>query len=106
MINTFKENDNKSSIDNLLQNKNDYKLLSKVAYKKHQNNIEDAIKNTNYKYDPSLSSQTEKVFYNPNTKETVISHAGTNFGSKKWYNDLRSDNAIFGDYDLKMHNHI
>ena len=94
MINTFKENDNKSSIDNILQNKDDYKLLSKVAYKKHQNNIENAIQHTNYKYDPSLSSQTEKVFYNPNTKETVISHAGTNFGSKKWYNDLRSDNAI------------
>ena len=44
MINTFKENDNKSSIDNLLQNKDDYKLLSKVASKKHQNNIEHAIK--------------------------------------------------------------
>ena len=96
MINNFKENDNnnKSSIDNLLENKDDYKLLSKVAYKKHQNNIEDAIKNTNYKYDPQLSSQTEKVFYNPISKETVISHTGTNFGSKKWYNDLRSDNAI------------
>ena len=35
MINTFKESDNKSSIDNILQNKDDYKLLSKVAYKKH-----------------------------------------------------------------------
>jgi len=96
MINNFKDtnNNNKSSIDNILQNKDDYKLLSKVAYKKHQNNIEDAIKNTNYKYDPQLSSQTEKVFYNPISKETVISHTGTNFGSKKWYNDLRSDNAI------------
>ena len=49
MINTYKENDNKSSIDNLLQNKDDYKLLSKVAYKKHQNNIENAIQHTNYK---------------------------------------------------------
>ena len=95
MINTFKENDNKSSIDNLLQNKDDYKLLSKVAYKKHQNNIENAIQHTNYKYDPELSSHTEKVFYKPN-KEVVIAHAGTNFGSKKWYNDLRSDNAIYG----------
>ena len=93
MINNFKDT-NKSSIDNILQNKDDYKLLSKVAYKKHQNNIEDAIKNTNYKYDPQLSSQTEKVFYNPTSKETVISHTGTNFGSRKWYNDLRSDNAI------------
>ena len=76
MINNFKDtnnNNNKSSIDNILQNKDDYKLLSKVAYKKHQNNIEDAIKNTNYKYDPQLSSQTEKVFYNPISKETVIS---------------------------------
>jgi hypothetical protein len=27
-------------------------------------------------------SQTEKVFYNPISKETVISHAGTYFGSK------------------------
>ena len=79
MINTFKKNDNKSSIDHLLQNKHDYKLLSKVAYKKHQNNIENASQNINYKYDPPLSSQTENVFYNPNTKETVISHAGTNF---------------------------
>ena len=55
MINNFKDtnnnNNNKSSIDNILQNKDDYKLLSKVAYKKHQNNTEDAIKNTNYKYD-------------------------------------------------------
>ena len=48
MINTFKENDNKSSIDHLLQNKDDYTLLSKVAYKKHQNNIENAIQHTNY----------------------------------------------------------
>ena len=56
MINNFKDtnnnNNNKSSIDNILQNKVDYKLLSKVAYKKHQHNNEDAIKNTNYKYDP------------------------------------------------------
>ena len=58
--------------------KDDYKSLSKVAYKKHQNNIEDAIKNTNYKYEPQLSSQTEKVFYNLMSKETVISHTGTN----------------------------
>ena len=95
MINTFKENDNKSSIDNLLQNKDDYKLLSKVAYKKYQNNIENAIQHTNYKYDPELSSQTEKVFYNPNTKETVISHAGTNFRDKNIFNDLKADSAIF-----------
>ena len=63
MINTFKENDNKSSIDNLLQNKDDYKLLAKTAYKKHQNNIERAIEHTNYKYDPDLSTTTEKVFF-------------------------------------------
>ena len=25
----------------------------------------------------------------------MISHTGTNFGSKKWYNDLRSDAAVF-----------
>ena len=49
MINTFKENDNKSSIDNLLQNKDDYKILAKTAYKKHKNNIENSIQHTNYK---------------------------------------------------------
>ena len=63
MLNNFKENDKKSSIDHLLQNKDDYKLLSKVAYKKHQNIIENAIQHTKYKYDPDLSSQTEKVFF-------------------------------------------
>ena len=94
MINTFKENDNKSSIDHLLQNTDDYKLLAKTAYKKHQNNIEHAIEHTNYKYDPDLSTQLQKVFHNPNTKETVISHAGTNFDSKNWYNDLKSDNIM------------
>jgi len=95
MINTFKKNDNKSSIDNILQNKDDYKLLSKVAYKKHQNNIEDAIKNTNYKYDPDLSTQLQKVFHNPISKETVISNSGTNFRDKNIFNDLKSDSAIF-----------
>ena len=102
MLNNFKENDNnKSVIDNLLQNKDDYKLLAKTAYKKHQNNIEHAIEHSNYKYDPDLSTQSQKVFYNPNTKETVISHTGTNFGSKKWYNDLKSDNAILWGLEKK-----
>jgi len=95
MIHNFKENDeHKSQFDHILNNKDDYKTLSKVAYKKHQPNIEKAIEHTNFKYDPSLSSQTEKVFHNPHTKETVVSHAGTNFGSRKWYNDLKSDHAI------------
>ena len=95
MIKNFKENEeHKSQLDHILNHKDDYKTLSKGAYKKLGPNIEKAIEHTNYKYDPSLSSQTEKVFYNPNPKETVISHAGTNFGSKKWYNDLKSDNAI------------
>ena len=41
MLNNFKEYDNnKYSINNLLQNKDDYKVLAKTAYKKHQNNIE------------------------------------------------------------------
>ena len=88
MINTFKENENKSSINHLLQNKDDYKVLLNAAIKKHQNNIQNAIQHTNYKYDPKLSSQTEKVFYNPISKETIISHTGTNFESKKWYNDF------------------
>ena len=97
MINNFKDtNNNKSSIDNLLENKDDYKLLSKVAYKTHQNNIEDAIKNTNYKYDSELSSQTEKVFYKPN-EEVVIANTGTNFKSKNIFDDLKADaSVLFG----------
>ena len=51
MINNFKKNDNKSSIDNILQNKDDYKLLSKVANKKHQHIIENASQHINYKDD-------------------------------------------------------
>ena len=34
---------------------------------KHQLNTEKAIENTNYKYNPDLSSKNEKVFHNPNT---------------------------------------
>ena len=47
MIN-FKENtyNTNSAIDNMLQNKDDYTTLSKVAYKKHQPNIEKAIEHT------------------------------------------------------------
>ena len=33
MLNNFKENDKKSSIDNLLQNKDEYKILAQTAYK-------------------------------------------------------------------------
>ena len=112
MINNFKDtNNNKSSIDNLLENKDDYKLLSKVAYKKHQNNIERDIEHTNYKYDPDLSTQLQKVFHNPNTKETVISHSGTNFRDKNIFNDLKADSAIFLDWknktkDLNNHRNI
>ena len=51
-----------------------YKIKMIVNYqknqhtKKHQKNIEDAIKNTSYKCDPDLSSQTAKSFYDSNTK--------------------------------------
>ena len=95
MLNNFKENDNnKYSINNLLQNKDDYKLLAKTAYKKHQNNIENSIDHTNYKYDPELSTTTEKVFFNPD-KEVVIAHSGTNFRDKNIFNDLKADTAVF-----------
>ena len=95
MLNNFKENNNnKYSINNLLQNKDDYKLLAKTAYKKHQNNIENAIQHTNYKYDPDLSTTTEKVFFNPD-KEVVIAHSGTNFRSKNIFNDLKADASVF-----------
>ena len=82
MLNYFKENVNKSSIDNLLKNKDDYTLLSKVAYKKHQPSIGKAIEHSHNEYDPSLSSHTEKVLYHPFSKETVMSNAGTNVRSK------------------------
>ena len=53
----------------------------KLVIKNIKKNIEEAIKNTNYKCDRELSSKTEKIFYNPISKETVISRTGTNFGS-------------------------
>ena len=82
MIDNFKEPyNNNNTLDNILQNKDQYKLLSKTAYKKHQDNIENAIKYTPYKYDSELSTNTEKVFYKPND-EIVIAHSGTNFISK------------------------
>ena len=95
MLNNFKENDNKSVIDNILQNNNDYKTLFKVAFKKHQPIIDKAIEHTNFKYDDSRSSHTENVFHNPDNKETITSHTGTNFWSKSWYNDIRSNAAVF-----------
>ena len=61
--------------------------MGNVANNKHQNNIEKSIDDTNYKYDPDSRSQTEKVFHNPLTKQTDISHTGTHFGSKNWYNE-------------------
>ena len=49
-----------NAIDNIFKNQEDYTLLSKVAYNKHQHNTEKTIEHTNYKFDPLLSSQTEK----------------------------------------------
>ena len=40
-----------SLLDSILNNQDDNKKLSKVAYKKHQN------KHTNYKYDPDSAAQ-------------------------------------------------
>ena len=81
MIDTFKDTaDKNSTLDNILQNQNDYKLLSKMAYKKHAYIIENGIKYTPYKYDSELSTTTEKVFFNPD-KEVIIAHSGTNFRS-------------------------
>ena len=54
-----------------------------LAFKKHENIEQKANEHKSYKRDPDLSSHTVKVFHNPHTKETVASHAGTNFGSKK-----------------------
>ena len=44
--------------------------------------IEKDIEHSSFKYGPSLSSHTEHAFYNPNTNETVILHAGTNLRSQ------------------------
>ena len=63
MIDNFKEPyNNNNTLDNILQNKDYYKLLSKTAYKKHQDIIENDIKYTPYKYDSELSTNTEKYF--------------------------------------------
>ena len=51
---------------------------------------------TPYKYDSELSTNTEKVFFNPD-KEVVIAHSGTNFSSKNIFNDLKADaSVLFG----------
>ena len=96
MIDNFKEpyNNNNNTLDNILQNKDYYKLISKTSYKKHQDIIENDIKHTPYKYDSGLSSNTEKVFYKPND-EIVIEHSGTNFRSKNIFNDLKADASVF-----------
>ena len=67
MIDNFKEPyNNNNTLENILQNKDYYKLLSKTAYKKHQDIIENDIKYTPYKYDSELSTITEKVFFQQN----------------------------------------
>ena len=97
MIDNFKEPyNNNNTLENILQNKDYYKLLSKTAYKKHQDIIENDIKYTPYKYDSELSTNTEKVFYKPDD-EIVIAHSGTNFRSKNIFNDLKADaSVLFG----------
>ena len=39
-------------------------ITNSYAYKKLHPNIESTIEHTNYKYYPTLSSQTEKIFHN------------------------------------------
>ena len=64
MIDNFKELSNDNTLHNILQNKDYYKLLSKSAYKKYNDNIENSIKYTPYKYCNDLSTTTKKVFIN------------------------------------------
>ena len=101
MIDNFKEPyNNNNTLENILQNKDYYKLLSQTAYKKHQDIIENDIKYTPYKYDSELSTNTEKVFFNPD-KEVVIAHSGTNFRSKNIFNDLKADTSILFGLEKK-----
>ena len=57
MVDTFKDTaNNKLTLDHILQNQNNYKILAKSAYKKHASNIENDIKHTSYNYGPILST--------------------------------------------------
>ena len=64
MIDIFKDTaNNKNTLDHILQNHSDYKILAKSAYKKHASNIENDIKHIPYKFDPILSTPFQKVFF-------------------------------------------
>ena len=71
-------------------------------------NTEKAIRHANFKYDPSLSSHTEKVLHTSSTNETVILHTGTNVGSFKWTNTFKyslggsiTDHLARSNHDIK-----
>ena len=50
-----------------------------------------------FKLDKDLSSKTSKVYYNPETKKTVVAHMGTS-GLSDWFN-----NFIYGLVLKKEH---
>ena len=74
MIHNFNDTNNiKNSLDNILNNQDDYKLLAKVSYKKHRNTIENAIQHTNYKFDPDLSSHATNYILSPSVCSSIFS---------------------------------
>lgn len=79
---------------------NDYKVLAKLSYKKHADQIKKDLP-SGYQYDESLSNRETKVFYNPVTKKAVVSYRGTNpkdLGTL--FKDIRSDwNIVKGNED-------
>jgi hypothetical protein len=65
----------------------DYKVLSKLAYRKHADRIKKDLP-PGYRFDQGLSTRETKVFYNPSTKKVVIAYRGT---------DLRDGHTLLKD---------
>jgi hypothetical protein len=72
-------------------NAQDYAKLADLAYKKHAGEINKNIPD-GYKLDEELSTRETKVFYNPDSKKTVVSYRGTDLKDpKRALKDIKSD---------------
>jgi hypothetical protein len=75
-----------------------YAKMASVSYGEDKKERLDKMKKfglDDWKYDSKLSTNDAAVLYNPKTKESVVSIAGTRLKSNKnWLRDLRSDLGI------------
>lgn len=77
------------------EERQNYAVFSELAYK-NPNQIENDNIPENFTIDKDLSDRNRKVFYNPTTKEVVVSERGTELKDKKnRYKDIQSDALLF-----------